>query len=388
MYHATYGPPPTTYYASYDSQGYYSPRYPDPTATPTKPQRRATQDYAYTTPRQPSYQYAKYSSPGYTTYHRKPDHVSDSRSKPRCFEEPVDGRGGAQYRRKSGTPQTSRTYFVYPSGDGFESSEEFLPRYEERYTRTTPPPPYSREYQRQRYPDADYYYHSPQAPSYARADEPTGQRASRPRRASYAAKPRQTPPRPRPRAPSRPPAQATADDARTAGIPAGYSYKNWDPNEEPILLLGSVFDANSLGKWIYDWTVAWRGPATPISEVAGDLWLLLIQFAGKIKRAEERLPRIRREEHQDTIEDFLESGERLWQRFSKLLKTCETYMLKAGSKDARSGKPLLGNQSGCEFVDTIFGRDREMGNTEKLMTGIRLWSMRFDANCEDILRKP
>src|SRR5690349_8878367 len=48
-------------------------------------------------------------------------------------------------------------------------------------------------------------------------------------------------------------AKATEADAIKHKIPAGYSLKNWDPAEEPIMLLGSVFDANSLGKWIYDW---------------------------------------------------------------------------------------------------------------------------------------
>ena len=37
--------------------------------------------------------------------------------------------------------------------------------------------------------------------------------------------------------------KATEVDARGAQIPADYSWKNWDPTEEPIRLLGSVFDA-------------------------------------------------------------------------------------------------------------------------------------------------
>lgn len=59
--------------------------------------------------------------------------------------------------------------------------------------------------------------------------------------------------------------KASEEDARRAGIPSGYSYESWDPTEEPIMLLGSVFDANSLGKWIYDWTVFYNGPATPLA---------------------------------------------------------------------------------------------------------------------------
>ena len=126
-----------------------------------------------------------------------------------------------------------------------------------------------------------------------------------------------------------------------------------------------------------------------MSEVAGELWLLLIQLAGKVKRAEECLSRIRQQASRDLVDDFLESGERLWQRFNKLLKLCENYMWKAARKESgSSAKVTMGQNSGCEFVDSIFGRDRELERTEKLMTGMRLWSMRFDANCEGILWNP
>ncbi|KNG86705.1 vegetative cell wall protein gp1 [Aspergillus nomiae NRRL 13137] len=180
---------------------------------------------------------------------------------------------------------------------------------------------------------------------------------------------------------------ATEEDAAKAGIPAGYSIKNWDPTETPIILLGSVFDANSLGKWIYDWTVFHHGASTPMADVAGELWLLLIKLAGKIKRADECVDRIKQPEHQEVVEDFLESGERLWARFKKLLKTCEQFMWKAAKREG--GKSVsMGRNAGCEFVETIFGRDRELESTEKLMNSVRLWNMRFDANCEEILRRP
>jgi len=104
--------------------------------------------------------------------------------------------------------------------------------------------------------------------------------------------------------------KATEDDARRHQIPSGYSLKNWDPSEEPILLLGSVFDANSLGKWIYDWTVYHHGLATPVADMAGELWLLLVQLAEKVKRAEGCMPRIRQKENREMIDDFIESGER------------------------------------------------------------------------------
>lgn len=186
--------------------------------------------------------------------------------------------------------------------------------------------------------------------------------------------------------PAAPTPKATEADARKHRIPPGYSLKNWDPSEEPIMLLGSVFDANSLGKWVYDWTVYHHGPATPIADMAGELWLLLIQLAGKVKRAEECMNRIRKEENREMVEDFIESGERLTDKLKKLLKACETPMLKAGKKGKESAQ--LGKNAGTEFVDSIFGRERQLEQTEKFMSSIRLWNLRFDANCEDILRRP
>ncbi|KAF1923933.1 uncharacterized protein M421DRAFT_425273 [Didymella exigua CBS 183.55] len=218
-------------------------------------------------------------------------------------------------------------------------------------------------------------------------EEPAKPRARRASHSTRAPPPQEkTPKRP---AATKPASKATEADARRAGIPAGYSYKNWDPTEEPIMLLGSVFDANSLGKWIYDWTVFYNGPATPLAEMAGELWLLLIQLAGKVKKADENMSKIRRKENAEMVEDFLMSGERLWIRFAKLLKTCEDFMWKAAKKESGDKKPVsMGKNSGREFVESIFGRDRELEKTEKLMTGMRLWSMRFDANCEEILRCP
>ena len=184
----------------------------------------------------------------------------------------------------------------------------------------------------------------------------------------------------------KPPAapKATEADAKKHRIPAGYSLKNWDPTEEPIMLLGSVFDANSLGKWIYDWTVYHHGPSTPISDMAGEMWLLLIQLAGKVKRAEDSIPKIRALENKEMVEDFIESGERLTDKLRKLLKACEAPMLKSSKKKDSQ----LGKNAGIEFVETMFGRERELEKTERFMQSVRLWNLRFDANCEDILKRP
>jgi len=67
-----------------------------------------------------------------------------------------------------------------------------------------------------------------------------------------------------------------------------------------------------------------------------------------------------------------------------LIKNCEHYMWLVAR---RKGSKAMGKNAGTEFVDSIFGRDRELERTEKWMNSIRLWNMRFDANCEEILSR-
>ncbi|KAH7243932.1 hypothetical protein B0J15DRAFT_403738 [Fusarium solani] len=175
--------------------------------------------------------------------------------------------------------------------------------------------------------------------------------------------------------------KATEADARKHHIPQGYSLKNWDPTEEPVLLLGSVFDANSLGKWIYDWTIYHHGPSTPLSDMAGELWLLLIQLAGKVKRAEEFVGRARSAKSRVLAGEFIDAGDRLSEKLRGLLKACESSMLKVAER--KTSGP--GKNAGIEFVETLFGWDRQLDKTEKFMQNARLFILRFDANCEEIL---
>ncbi|KAF5980763.1 vegetative cell wall gp1 [Fusarium coicis] len=229
--------------------------------------------------------------------------------------------------------------------------------------------------------------------------------------------------------------KATEADAKRHKIPAGYSLKHWDPSEEPIMLLGSVFDANSFGKWLYDWSVYAHGPSTPTSDMAGELWLLLIQLSGKLKRVDEAADRIKSVDSKELVFDFIEAGERLWTKLLSLLKRCEAPMLKAYKLKERKPKTTVDNQGGNEkktsqqaktesdvldkefeetsvaneegnvgetqktkqdvdknagvaFVETIFGEDKELKRTERLMQNLRLYNLRFEANCENIIRNP
>lgn len=376
---------------------------PSPRGSPKTHTRRASQfepSAAHFSARIPS---ARQYSSQYTTPLRNSENVSGFDYYPSGKAYPSRPRG------PTAPPHRSSKYSYYHEQDsGRQSSRRYADGVhvvvdeDDYYTREyyDVPPPYEKTAHYEFYrgwagTDPRFYYD--QVPIYTEtAKEQAMPKAnqSRTRRASASydtRRPQPMPAKPKPAPAKEKPAsrKATDADAQRAGIPAGYSYKNWDPNEEPITLLGSVFDANSLGKWIYDWTVFSHGPAHPISDIAGDLWVLLIQLAGKVKRADETIDRIRQEDSRELVEDFLESGERLWVRFKKLLKICEEYMWKAAKRETGDKKPTsMGRNSGVEFVDSIFGRDRELEKTEKLMSAIRLWSMRFDANCDDILRNP
>lgn len=368
-------PPPAHGYPHYNAQ------YKTPTTSPMsrRPSTRHSRKESFSTPPKP----AAWQSPVYasTGYYVTPDHYAAPRGaqpyassggKSRRYTSSGRGGGGDGSRRYA-PAELPKQHIVVDTSDEADDGPIYTfikPRtshHREKYTKPS-----------------SHFFYNPE-PAYDDTSDSQPQR-SRARRSSHTAKPRDSPTKPA--KPKSPPKAATAADALKAGIPAGYSTKNWDPDEAPIVLLGSVFDANSLGKWIYDWTVYHHSANAPIAEVAGDLWLLLIKLAGKMQRADECLDRITGRHNHQLVGDFLASGDRLWGRLSDLLKTCEGYMWKAATKGGKKGSVDMGKHTGCVFVDAIFGRDQELETTEGLMQSVRLWNMRFDANCEDILQYP
>jgi hypothetical protein len=371
-----YSSPPKGYTPYYDSSPtspynndyvYYAPQQYEST-----PLKRHERKYSYPTTTKPGGWHSPASYPSPKHYEKVPDYASpphkdvyvsttkrDIKSKLRSYSMS----GG---RQKQTTRKQEQPIFIHDGADDADQIPQYIYR---------EPKPKARHVKK---PSADQYFYFNQEQVY---DEQA--KRSRARRPSTTTRSPQKPTK----AYTKPAPKATEEDAIRASIPSGYSIKNWDPTESPIVLLGSVFDANSLGKWIYDWTVYHHGASTPMADVSGDLWLLLIKLAGKMKRAEECVRRIRSIDSQEMVEDFIGSGSRLWQKFKQLLKACEQYMWRAARREGSKGVSM-GKNAGTEFVDSIFGRDRELENTEKLMNSVRLWNMRFDANCEEILRRP
>lgn len=180
-----------------------------------------------------------------------------------------------------------------------------------------------------------------------------------------------TPPEPR---------KATEQDARRCGIPPWYTIKHWDPTQKPIFLLGTCFDCNSLGKWIYDWTSKKYGQPSPIKDVAGDLWLVLLEFFGKIKRSEEFIhrnngttdPELYAELH--FLNRLLIDAKGLRDRLQRLLEKCEEPMLRTGTR----GNGRLRKDAGLRCVDILFGRDELLEKTEDLIQSMRHWIHGWD----------
>lgn len=173
-------------------------------------------------------------------------------------------------------------------------------------------------------------------------------------------------------------------------IPLGYSVNHWDSSEVPLMLMGSVFDANSFGKWCFDWAVHRSGSGnTLVSQVAGELWLLLVRFAGGRKAVSKGMVDEYDRMLPDEVmmfEEMEERGARLWLRLQGLLDRCGRRMLKVA---VSGSSPRLGSAAGVavgwEFVDSVFGRGRLARSTEDVVESIRLWNGRFEVNCRELL---
>lgn len=181
--------------------------------------------------------------------------------------------------------------------------------------------------------------------------------------------------------------EATRQDAQRYQIPDWYIINYWDPDEKPILLLGTVFDSDSLGKWIFDWTIETYGPKTPMGDIAGDLWLLLLQLFGCIKRSEEfihsnrgtRKLKLRNNMH--VLQKSIDNGRSLRKQLDRLLRKCEEPML--GTDTGNTGH--LGRDAGFTFVEVLFGREDLLEETEQLQQSIRLWIQKWDEECAEIM---
>jgi hypothetical protein len=163
------------------------------------------------------------------------------------------------------------------------------------------------------------------------------------------------------------------------------------PNEwssYSIVLFGYQFDPDSIGKWIRHWTEFAYGVNMPVTDMAKELQSVLLDLARKLKRADEVVDRVRVYEKLELVEDFIESAERLWIRFKKLVKACEDFVDGFRFEKKVHRRTALESKRGVAFVQRLFGRDGELDKTERLMNNICLYSLRFEVNVEPIICHP
>lgn len=177
--------------------------------------------------------------------------------------------------------------------------------------------------------------------------------------------------------------EPTVADAKKHHIAPGRCLKHWDPDEEPILLLTSVFDANSLGKWVLDQTARIYGEHDEMTELAADFWFEHIKLGGKIKHAKSRLSQIEDSSVRQRVKEFIASGDKLVNDLGEILKKCEQRVVElTGITEI----PKLGHKSVVVFIDTFIGRTPAQRDAfDDFTRSIRVWNQWFDTGCASLL---
>jgi hypothetical protein len=177
--------------------------------------------------------------------------------------------------------------------------------------------------------------------------------------------------------------EATLADVKKHYIAPGRCLKHWDPDEEPILLLTSVFDAFSLGKWALDQTARIYGEHDEMTDLAAEFWFEHIKLGGKIKHAKGRLPQIADPDVRRRVKEFITFGDKLVHKLGEILKRCEQRVLEVTGMNEI---PKLGHKSVVVFIDTFIGRNPAQRDAFYDLThSIREWNIWFDTGCAKLL---
>jgi hypothetical protein len=177
--------------------------------------------------------------------------------------------------------------------------------------------------------------------------------------------------------------QATRMDTERAGIPKVKFLADWDPDEEPIVLLGCAFDAYRLGCRIYCFTINKYGRTSPIGDLASKFWYQIIQLAGKIKLTTELRSKAAHGLAQSVATEVLKNGNHLWTRLQSLMKECKDW-LPISTVMEPSGVFPISVQS--QIIRTVFSPNRELLYTKKLMADMHGWFMQVNSNLKPFTR--
>lgn len=184
--------------------------------------------------------------------------------------------------------------------------------------------------------------------------------------------------------------KATVEDAMRQNVPVNHHLGYWDPDEKPLIFHGFVFDAMSLGRWIADWTLDVPGADSILIDMAGELWGLLIQLAGKVKLSEDFVfwHSKKRNSLLDAkvvkiVDGFVERGRQLMENLQELLWSYEALTLE--TRDLTSGQSE--RVFWVEFVRVFFNRGGGLSIREEFEQDLRMWIADWNQYCRTVVKR-
>lgn len=164
-------------------------------------------------------------------------------------------------------------------------------------------------------------------------------------------------------------------------IPSGLSLENWNPDEQPLTVAGSIFDVNFLCEWMQKWTSYHYGPQHETMGVARYLSVLAADLDARLDHVYAALPSDRAD--RGDLVSFIYRGDSLWERFQTLIYKCSKSMHPKG----KDGYPSVDKRddAAIEFVSALFDSKKKRAKTEKLILKISRWNDEFDSSFQKLL---
>lgn len=181
---------------------------------------------------------------------------------------------------------------------------------------------------------------------------------------------------------------AKQSDAEKFRIPPKYDLSRWDPRKTPLLFLYCVFDLVSIGIWFNDTIVSCQQYDQSIKsedmDTIKELALLLEQLDNNLSTIAHHSSHIRKADDKELVQHFTDSGERLVIKVQKLLQAWQGMVSLEGgfaAKESWEGNLL---ESGAM---KHLGTEKLRSKMEPLGQSLRLWLIRYNANCPDIFKQ-
>ncbi|KAK2035434.1 hypothetical protein LX32DRAFT_647502 [Colletotrichum zoysiae] len=159
---------------------------------------------------------------------------------------------------------------------------------------------------------------------------------------------------------------ATQNDAERWKVPAHYFLARWDPNKNPLLFLNLVFDAISLGAWMFDWVTFYEE-----EDLLGDkrVAATVKEFALLLEGLEDRSTSA----YKDMHADFLRGYHQLLSNLQYMLKVCVGFGSLRPIAGAEDQKRADKDYAAREMLAVLFDPDMKLNETAGFMYEMKRW---------------